>query len=57
MENIAIIIGPEAGFSKEEKQYLNQNFKGLILNENILRIETAVINVLSIFQFLKMNYQ
>jgi 16S rRNA (uracil1498-N3)-methyltransferase len=55
LKEIAIIIGPEGGFSKKEKILLEKNFKGIVLNENILRIETAVINVLSVFSFLKLN--
>ncbi len=50
---IAVIVGPEGGFSPEEKEILQNKFKCLYLNEYTLRIETAVINILSIFHFLK----
>ncbi len=50
---ICIIIGPEGDFSElERKQILN--FKGvqsLLINDNILRSETAVISTISIVNY------
>ena len=46
--NIAIIIGPEGGFSNEEIEYLNQNnIVSISLGKRILRTETAGLYVLS----------
>jgi 16S rRNA (uracil1498-N3)-methyltransferase len=47
---ITVIIGPAGGFSEKEKELiLNQpNVKNITLGENILRVETAAIAVLSI---------
>ncbi|MFN3604101.1 MAG: RsmE family RNA methyltransferase [Leptonema sp. (in: bacteria)] len=55
LKNILVIVGPEGGFSPKEKEFLSQNYKCLYLNDNILRIETAVLSVLSIFAFLEKN--
>jgi len=55
LEDIAVIVGPEGGFSKKEKEILRNEFKPIYLSENILRIETAVLNILSIFSFIKIN--
>ncbi len=55
LKDIAIIVGPEGGFSSYERSVMEQHFQGITLNENILRIETAVISILSIFQFIKLN--
>lgn len=42
--NVALIIGPEGGFSSEEKQYLiNSGAKSISLSKRILRAETAAI--------------
>jgi 16S rRNA (uracil1498-N3)-methyltransferase len=55
LEDIAVIVGPEGGFSKKEKEILTNEFKPIYLSENILRIETAVLNILSVFSFIKIN--
>lgn len=55
LKELAVIVGPEGGFSTNERNIMEQNFKGITLNDNILRIETAVISILSIFQFIKLN--
>jgi len=50
--NDAIIIGPEGGFSEEERQLLlsNKNCIGVSLGTGILRAETAMITALSLHQ-------
>ncbi len=53
LKNIGVIIGPEGGFSYKEKQILNQSLKCLKISPYILRIEVAVISILSICSFLK----
>lgn len=40
--DIAILIGPEGGFTKEEKEYLGQKTTAVSLGDTILRCETAV---------------
>lgn len=52
--NIFMIIGPEAGFSKDEEEYFKENLKaqGINLNENILRAETAAITSIAIISHL-----
>jgi len=48
-KDISIIIGPAGGFSEEEKAFINSlnNVKNVNLGENILRVETAGIMILS----------
>ncbi len=55
LEDIAVIVGPEGGFSKKEKEILINECNPIYLSENILRIETAVVNILSVFSFIKIN--
>ena len=51
-EKIAIIIGPEGGFSEDEINYLlKHNFKCVSLGKRILRSETAAIYALSVIGF------
>ena len=52
---IALIIGSEGGFSKQEIEYLKENTKTEIvtLGKNILRAETAVVTLTSIVMYLK----
>lgn len=57
LKEILVIVGPEGGFSLKEREHLKNNYKAIYLSENILRIETAVISLLSIFSFLYQNYQ
>ncbi|MBA2652043.1 MAG: 16S rRNA (uracil(1498)-N(3))-methyltransferase [Tatlockia sp.] len=48
---IALLIGPEGGFSKDElKQIFSQGFNPLYLGPRILRTETAAIAALSVLQ-------
>lgn len=49
--DIALLIGPEGGFSQEEmKQIFSFNFNPLCLGPRILRTETAAIAALSVLQ-------
>ena len=47
-QNLAVIIGPEGGFTAEEKQNLIAQATNISLGNNILRAETAAIKALSI---------
>lgn len=53
LKNIAIIIGSEGGFSKEEISSLTnlENAKSVSLGKRILRTETASIAIASIIQY------
>lgn len=55
LKEIIVIVGPEGGYSKKEREYLKKHFLSIYLSSNILRIETAVISLLSIFSFLSVN--
>lgn len=48
--HIAMLIGPEGGFTQDEIAALlkNPNIKGVSLGENILRAETALLKMLSL---------
>lgn len=51
--DIAVVIGPEGGFSKREiDAFIENNFKFYYLGKTILRSETAVISSISIINFL-----
>ena len=46
---IAIVVGPEGGFSDDEVKYLvSQGFKNISLGKRILRSETASMYALSV---------
>lgn len=47
---IAIIIGPEGGWSEEEKLYLQDRAVPVGLGDNILRAETAALAALSVIK-------
>lgn len=47
--NTLFITGPESGFSKDEVAVLSQHGKGVRLNSNVLRAETAPLVALSLF--------
>jgi 16S rRNA (uracil1498-N3)-methyltransferase len=51
-QNILIIIGPEGGFSEEEKKLFRENdrYNSFSLGDQILRAETAALCSLSIIQ-------
>ncbi len=42
-ENIAIVVGPEGGFSPKEKEILSKEAESISLGDRILRSETASI--------------
>jgi 16S rRNA (uracil1498-N3)-methyltransferase len=43
-----VVTGPESGFSKKEEAFLKKRGKGIRLNPNVLRAETAPIAAMSI---------
>ncbi|HCF38731.1 MAG TPA: 16S rRNA (uracil(1498)-N(3))-methyltransferase [Thermosipho africanus] len=47
--DVSIIVGPEGGFSKEERDFLFSNFNAIRLGNKILRFETAAFVALSYF--------
>ena len=48
---IALVIGPEGGFSPNEiDRFMSQGFNSILLKTNILRSETAAIYALSVVQ-------
>lgn len=47
-KNFTVFIGPEKGFSKEEKRLLSENATVCLLAPNILRAETAAITAASL---------
>lgn len=50
--SIALLVGPEGGFSDAEvQQALQAGFAGLTLGPRILRTETAALAMLSVLQF------
>lgn len=52
-KSVALLIGPEGGFSEQEVELaLQESFTGLQLGPRILRTETASLTALSILQFL-----
>ncbi|MDK2885540.1 MAG: rRNA (uracil1498-N3)-methyltransferase [Thermosipho sp. (in: thermotogales)] len=48
-DDVALIVGPEGGFTEQEIIKLKENFKSLVLGKKILRFETAAIVSLSYF--------
>lgn len=52
-DRVAILIGPEGGFSLEEVEYAEKcNYKSITLGKRILRSETACISSLSVLAYL-----
>lgn len=49
--NIALFVGPEGGFSNDEKEFLFKHCKKVKLSNSVLRTETACI---SLFQKIKL---
>ncbi|MCD6104361.1 MAG: 16S rRNA (uracil(1498)-N(3))-methyltransferase [Thermosipho sp. (in: Bacteria)] len=47
--DVALIVGPEGGFTEDEINLLRKNFKSLTLGKKILRFETAALVSLSYF--------
>lgn len=51
-KRINIVIGPEGGISPKEEDYLNSiGFKSISLGDNIMRVETVPIYVLSVLNY------
>ncbi|MEN6318681.1 MAG: 16S rRNA (uracil(1498)-N(3))-methyltransferase [Syntrophaceae bacterium] len=54
IERIAVVIGPEGGFTKEEvSNAVEMGFISVSLGRNILKVETAALTILSIIQYEK----
>ncbi len=47
-KDIAFLIGPEGGFTREEKEHVAQHTQAVGLGDTILRCETAVVKALSL---------
>ncbi|MDC0521394.1 16S rRNA (uracil(1498)-N(3))-methyltransferase [Candidatus Marinimicrobia bacterium] len=57
-KKIAILIGPEGGFSLKEKEFINDNkFLKVNVAKAVLRAETAVVSILSILNELMVQYE
>ena len=51
-DSITLITGPESGFSKKEREFLNATTShNISLGKNILRAETAAISVISALRY------
>lgn len=50
--DIAFLIGPEGGFTREEKEYLNAHTTPVTLGDTVLRCETAAVMALSLIKAL-----
>lgn len=49
---INIVIGPEGGIASKEEEYLNSiGFKSISLGNNIMRVETVPIYILSVINY------
>lgn len=57
-KQVALLIGPEGGFSEEEvTQAINSGFTGLRIGPRILRTETASLAALSVLQYVWGDFQ
>lgn len=54
-QNIAVIVGNEAGFSEDEAELLKQCSHSISLGKRILRCDTAVITTLALVSVLSNN--
>lgn len=52
VKNISCIVGPEGGFSSQEEQYLSEFSHGIRLPTCVLRVETAVVGLISVIKTL-----
>ena len=52
VKNISCIIGPEGGFSPQEELYLSEFSYGICLPTCVLRVETAVVGLISVIKTL-----
>lgn len=56
-DNIIVVVGPEGGFTKEEKNsFETRGFKRIKMGTKILRTETAVIVALTAINILSKNF-
>ncbi|MCX5854383.1 MAG: 16S rRNA (uracil(1498)-N(3))-methyltransferase [Deltaproteobacteria bacterium] len=54
MTNISVVIGPEGGFTKEEvARAVEKGFISVSLGKQVLKVDTAVLAILSIIQYQK----
>jgi 16S rRNA (uracil1498-N3)-methyltransferase len=54
VKRIAVVIGPEGGFAREEvRKAVEMGFISVSLGRNILKVETAALTILSIIQYEK----
>ena len=54
IKDISVVIGPEGGFEKEEVDSIaDKGFIPVRLGKNILKVDTAVLTILSIIQYEK----
>jgi len=52
IKKINIVIGPEGGISSKEEEYLNNiGFESISLGENIMRVETVPMFILSVLNY------
>jgi 16S rRNA (uracil1498-N3)-methyltransferase len=57
-KKIAVLIGPEGGFSSKEKEFIYDNkFLKVSVAKAVLRTETAVVSILSILNELMVQYE
>ena len=57
-KKIAVLIGPEGGFSSKEKEFIYDNkFLKVSVAKAVLRAETAVVSILSILNELMVQYE
>lgn len=56
LEDVAFIVGPEGGFSQKEKELLlsSDSIIPIALGDDILRVETAIIFMLSVIKYKKL---
>jgi len=57
-QSVAILVGPEGGFSDPEVMLCQQHgFDGLLLGPRILRTETAALTALSVIQYVWWDFR
>lgn len=55
-DKINIVVGPEGGISPKEEEYLNSiGFESVSLGENIMRVETVPLYILSVLNYENME--
>ncbi|MDR0630906.1 MAG: 16S rRNA (uracil(1498)-N(3))-methyltransferase [Holosporales bacterium] len=56
IKDIGFIIGPEGGFSKAEKEWLQNKTTPVFISKNVLRSETAGIVCVAMTEIIRRNY-